>query len=202
MSIFIYILVKNASNMEILNYLGEIWKDIKGFEGKYQVSNFGRVKSIERLDSIGRTVKERFLKPSFSRGGYLCVGLCFSGKSKLYKVHRLVWEAFKGPIPDGLQINHIDEDKTNNKLENLELVTPKENCNYGTRNERVSKSKINGKKSKPVLQYDLNGNLIKEWPSLMEINRQLEYSIGNIGSCCQNRQHYKTAYGYIWKYKN
>ena len=175
--------------MENLNYKKEIWKDIKGFEGLYQVSNLGRVKSLERIDALGHRLKEKILKPQLVRR-YYRVCLCKQSIKKTYRVHRLVWEAFNGQIPEGLQVNHINEVKTDNKLENLNLMTCKENTNYGTRNERISK---------PVLQFDLNDNFIKEYPSLTQVERELGFGQGNICNCCKGRC--KTAYGYIWKYK-
>ncbi len=173
----------------------ENWVNIKYLEG-YQVSNLGRIKSLNYL----RTGKEQILKPSKNKYGYLVVGLSKNGKTKTFYVHRLVWSAFNGPIPEGMQINHKSEVKTDNRLENLELVTPKENCNWGTYNERMAKAKINGKTSKAVIQFDLNGKLIKEWISTNEIERQLGYIHSNISLCCNGKR--KTAYGYVWKYKN
>lgn len=182
--------------MVILNYLGEIWKDILGFENKYQASNFGRIKSL----NYHREGREEILKQHKTNRGYLHVILCKNGKSKWYFVHRLVWSAFNGEIPEGMQINHKDEDKSNNRLDNLELVTRKENINWGTRNKKVSQVKTNGKTSKAVLQYTLEGELIKEFPSTKEIERQLGYNCSGISYCCTGK--YKQAYGYIWRYKN
>ena len=133
----------------------EEWKDILGFEGIYQASNLGRVKSLERLNARGYRVKEKILKPQINRRGYYQVGLYKQSIGKNYKVHRLVYEAFNGQIPEGLQVNHINEVKTDNRLENLNLMTHKENVNWGTRNERAGKVLKNRKdQSKLVLQYD------------------------------------------------
>lgn len=168
----------------------EIWNEIPEFEGKYQASNFGRIKSLNYL----RTGKEQILKLLNDKDGYLLVNLSKNGKVKTYKVHRLVWCSFNGKIPEGKQINHKDEDKTNNTLDNLELVTCKENINYGAHNERMAKAK-----SKPVFQYDLEGNLINKWCSTREVERELGFSQGNISKCCLDI--YKQAYGYVWKYQ-
>ena len=176
----------------------EIWKDIPNYEG-YQVSNLGRVKSLERIDALGHRLKEKILKPGITHNGYYLIGLCKNSKVKMYYVHRLVYEAFNGSIPEGLQVNHINEVKTDNRLENLNLMTAKENSNWGTRNERRVKKQINGKCSKSVLQYDLQDNLIKEFPSLMQVYRELGFSYGHIGDCCRGKL--KQAYGYKWKYK-
>lgn len=105
----------------------EIWKDILGYEGLYQVSNLGRVKSFPRPGNW----KERILNPIINKG-YLHVGLRKDGKEKRFRVHRLVVEAFLGKIPDGFVVNHINEIKSDNRLENLEIVTQKENVNHGT----------------------------------------------------------------------
>lgn len=125
----------------------ELWKDIgivKGVDlsGLYQISNLGRVKSLERYDVSGRLIREKILKPCPEHYGYLVVTLCTGTISKVFKVHRLVAEAFI-PNPNNLpQINHKDEDKTNNNVNNLEWCTSEYNANYGTRNERISDKNI------------------------------------------------------------
>ena len=176
----------------------EEWKDIPEYEG-YQVSNFGRIKSLERIDALGRRVKERILKPQITCDGYYLIGLYKNSIQKFYYIHRLVWEAFNGTIPENMQVNHINEIKTDNSLENLNLMTCKENCNWGGRNERVSIKMTNGKTSKPVLQFTLEDILIKEYPSTKQVERELGFLQGNIVNCCKGR--YKQAYGYKWKYK-
>lgn len=165
----------------------EIWKDKKDYEGHYQVSNCGRVKSIK----FG---KEKILKLIKDKEGYLQVTLCKNNIKKVYKVHRLVAEVFLDN-PDNLpQVNHKDEDKTNNNVENLEWCDRLYNVRYGTGIERRSK-----KRSKPVLQYDLNGNLIKEWISVNDAGRN-GYNQGNVADCCRGER--KTHKGFIWRYKN
>lgn len=181
--------------MENLNYLNEeIWKDIKGYEGLYRASNLGRVKSLERIDARGRKRKQKILKPQMLNNGYYQVLLSKNSIRKFYYVHRLVYEAFNDPIPENMQVNHINEIKTDNRLSNLNLMTCKENINYGTGIERRAKSK-----SKSVLQFDLNDNLIKEFPSLMKVYRELGFSCQNICACRNGKL--KQAYGYIWRYK-
>ncbi len=168
----------------------EIWKDIKGYEGIYQVSNTGKIKSIKR---------NIILKNIIHHYGYLIVQLNKNGVGKDFSVHRLVAGAFI-PNTDNLpQVNHKDENKLNNNVENLEWCTAGYNTNYGTRNKRVSKKMTNGKLSKPVLQYDMNGNLIKEWPSCMEVQRKTGFSQTLISEVCNGK--YKQGYGYIWKFK-
>ena len=156
-------------------------KDIKNYEGLYAVTSCGRVWSYRN---------EKFLKPRANRSGYLYVDLSKDRKVKSYVIHRLVAEAFI-PNPENLpQVNHKDENKANNCLQNLEWCDEKYNYNYGTRNEKISNSlKI------PILQYDLNGNFLKEWPSATDVKKDST----NIISCLKGRT--KTAYGYLWKYK-
>ena len=176
----------------------EIWKDIKGFEGLYQVSNMGRVKSLERVtirkDGKKLPVEERILKPETERTGYLRVQLYdSSGKTKRIKVHRLVCEAFHENPKKKPCVNHIDENKANNAASNLEWCTVAENNNHGTRNARSAKSL-----SKPVGQYTLEGELIKIWESTHEVERQLGFDQGYISKAARGKL--KTAYGYVWKY--
>lgn len=168
----------------------EIWKDILGFEGLYRASNFGRIKSLERINARGHRLKEKILTPGINQYGYYLIGLYKQSIRKMYQVHRLVYEAFNGQIPEGLQVNHINEIKTDNRLENLNLMTPKENTNWGTRNERVSKA---------VLQFTLDDIFVKEYPSTMQVARELGFSCGHICECCKGKR--KTAHGYKWKYK-
>ena len=164
----------------------EIWKDIKDYEGHYQVSNLSRVKSIK----FG---KERILKPVTDRHGYSLVGLWKNNKQKTYKVHRLVAEAFI-PNPYNLpQVNHKDENPLNNNVNNLEWCNSKYNCNFGTRIERISK-----RRSKTVLQYDLEGNFIREWKSTAECGRN-GFNQAHVAACCQGKL--KKHKDSIWRYK-
>ena len=118
---------------------GEVWKDVVGFEGFYKVSNKGNVYSVERLNSRGYRCGARILKPRYDKDGYLIVGLYINGVGKKKRVHRLVTEAFV-PNPNNFsQVNHLDENKANNELSNLEWCDSRYNINYGTRNEKISK---------------------------------------------------------------
>ena len=176
-----------------MNENEEIWKDIKGFEGLYQVSDQGRVKSLK----FG---KERILKPQRDKNGYLLVDLCKNKESKKCKVHRLVCQTFLINPQNLPQVNHKDEDKTNNRVDNLEWCDRKYNSNYGTRTQRVAEKNTNGKLSKPVLQYTKYCEFIKEWKSASDVERNLGYAQQNISRCCLGRC--KSAYGFLWKYKN
>lgn len=180
----------------------EVWKPIPKYEGIYQVSNFGRVKSLNRWvtckNGNRQRRKERILKLRKNRGGYLIVGLHQHGEMNTFKVHRLVAQAFV-PNPNHYsQVNHKDENKMNNKMENLEWCTVKYNNNYGTRIQRRAVTQTNGLQSKPVNQYDLQGKLLRRWPSLRECRRH-GLSNASISKCCHGKQ--RTAYGCIWKFE-
>ena len=167
----------------------EEWRDVAGYEGRYQVSSMGRVKSLERK---GRK-SERILKPGVRSKGYLFVGLCAGGKKKHFFVHRLVCQAFHDNPDNKSDVNHINENKTDNRACNLEWSTRKENLNHGTRNERSAKAL-----SKPVGQYTLDGDLVKVWQSANEVQRQAGFGQGNICQAANGK--FKQVYGFIWKY--
>lgn len=139
----------------------------------------------------------KILKYRTGKRGYPYVTLRSPNLKKTVKIHRLVAKAFI-PNPKGKpQVNHIDENKLNNKCENLEWCFAKENCNHGTRNIRVGMSGRNSpSKSLPVFQFSLCGEFIKRWDSLCEIERQLGFRHSNVGSCCYGRK--ISMYGYIW----
>ena len=153
-------------------------KDIKGYEGLYAITPEGEVWSYRG---------KKFLTPGVNNKGYLIVCLRKDGQNKMYKIHRLVAEAYL-PNPENLpQINHRDENKANNCLQNLEWCDAKYNINYGTRNDKIKK---------PILQYDLDGNFIREWKCAYDVGKEVQ---ANIVNCLKGRC--KTAYNYIWKYK-
>ena len=152
----------------------EVWKDVLGYEGLYQVSDRGNVYSVERRDSIGRKVGGRIMKPSSHTGGYLQVQLYKNGKVKSKYIHRLVLEAFVDNPNNLPEVNHLDEDKTNNELSNLEWCTREYNNNHGTRTERVTQ--IQSRKVKGVNVE--NGEIIR-FKSTMEAGRN-GYSSGAV----------------------
>lgn len=158
----------------------EIFKEIEGYEN-YQVSNYGSVKSLGN----GKTRKEKVLKPTKNKDGYLRVGLCKQGKRKMYLVHRLVTSAFIENPNNYEEVNHKDEDKTNNKVENLEWCDHKYNINYGTRTEKISKQ---------VMCIETG----VVYSSTMEVERQLGYFQTYIASVCNGKN--KTAYKFHWCY--
>ena len=124
----------------------EIWKDIPNFEGYYKISNLGRIKSVTRkakvkiLNNDYRTIKGQLISPAKTRDGYLKVSLSKNHKRYYFKVHRLAAQAFIPNTNNYPCINHKDENKENNRVDNLEWCTVKYNCNYGTRNERIAKA--------------------------------------------------------------
>ena len=149
-------------------------KDIAGYEGLYAVTSCGKVWSYKN---------EKFLTPKHSVKGYLFVSLSKDGKVKNYRIHRLVAEAYL-PNPENLpQVDHIDNDKTHNYVNNLQWITNRDN-------NRKSKNK-------PILQYTIEGEFVREWQSTTDVGREVK---SNICQCLKGRT--KSAYGYIWKYKN
>ena len=177
----------------------EIWKDIVGYENLYQVSNLGNVRSLDRIvkgrNNSDRLIKGKMLKAKKGNNPYLFVNLTVNNKGNNKLIHRLVATAFI-PNPNNYpQVNHLNENVNDNRANNLEWVLPRENANYGTRNQRISQIK-----SKSVLQFDLNGNLIAEYESQTQaakLNNCYQYAISY---CCLGK--WKTYKGYIWKYKN
>ena len=161
----------------------EIWRDIEGYKGLYQVSNKGRVKSLYKGS-------ERILRPGIESSGYYNIILCNDSVRKTFRLHRLVAEAFIPNPYNKPQVNHKDENKKNNCVENLEWCDRVYNINYGTRNERISRK---------ILQYSRSGEFIREWPSALEVERILGIANSHIIACCKDKR--KSAGGFIWKYK-
>lgn len=201
----------------------EIWKslDFIGYSD-YEVSNWGQVKSL----NYKRSGKEKILKPRKNNLGYMFVVLYKDNKPKNFRVHRLVAMTFL-ENPEQLPcVNHKDENPFNNHVDNLEFCTHKYNMNYGTILERKHKSmkgKFNGenhpmygkqhteetkqkisqarkgKRNKPILQYSLIGEFIREWESITQVNKELNIDNSSITKCCKEKL--KSCGGYIWRYK-
>lgn len=172
----------------------EIWKDIPGYEGLYQASNLGRIRSIDRLvnNTVGlKQMKGRILKPI--NGKYLKVGLSKNGIQKPIRIHRLVALTFIQNPNNYPYVNHKDENKHNNCVDNLEWCTNLYNIYYGERNKKVS---VNNSKCK-IVQKDKNDNIIKIWNNIWELTHNTNYKKDNIYYCCCGK--YKYAYGYKWE---
>ena len=183
----------------------EIWKDIKGYEGYYQVSNFGEVKSLDRIirnegnkgSNKFSKYKGKILSKSKRAKGYLAVVLTKKCKAKSFLVHRLVAEAFIENPQKLPLINHKDENKQNNFVDNLEWCDNKYNINYGSWRQKQSKSHTNSAvSSKPVCQFDEDYNFIAKYPSVAEAKRKTK--ISHIASVARGER--KSAGGYIWVY--
>lgn len=160
----------------------EVWKDVQGYEGLYKISSKGRVYGLAR---------KMMLHPEKS-GGYLRITFTVDKQKKKFLVHRLVADAFIDNPNHYSQVNHIDENKENNCVENLEWCTPSYNINYGARNDKVSE------KAKPVYQMSMDGKIIALHRSVMEASKNLGMDFSTIYRCCRGGLDH--AYGYIWKY--
>lgn len=178
----------------------EVWKDIPGYEGLYQVSDLGRIKSLERFvngKSGVRKVSEKIVSVAVKNNGYLQVKLHRKGERKFFGVHRLVAMVFVENFNNLPQVNHIDGNKKNNRADNLEWCTPSENQKHAVINGlHGARKQINKKNSKPVFQYDGDMNLIRRYPSISEAERQTGIPEGNISQSI--RFGWKSG-GYIWK---
>ena len=158
---------------------------------KYEVYPDGKIWSYSH---------KKWLKPVANKYGYQIVCLSDNeGKQKTYLVHRIVFETFSGEqIPPRMQCNHINEDKSDNRFCNINLLTPKQNSNWGSRNSRITKANTNGKLSKAVGAFK-DGNLVMTFTSKAEAGRQ-GFDIGSVGRCCRGVKNYKTHKGYEWRY--
>ena len=183
----------------------EIWKDVENYEGFYQVSDLGRVKSLERdvffPNGAVHHVDEKILVPTLNRGGYSFVRLHKNRKTKNEYVHRLVAMAFIENPENKPQVNHKDEVKTNNAVDNLEWCEASYNANYGTRIERMLQNRKSYKlgnhpRAKQVFCVELN----KKFDCIASAGKELGVNISCIGSACRGEQ--KTAGGFHWRYAN
>lgn len=192
----------------------EVWKDIKGYEGMYQVSNLGRIKRLEKsfIDSIGRNYnyKEKIYKLQKDNNGYLMVTL---PKSKLFRVHRLVAEAFLENPNNLKEVNHIDGNKSNSNILNLEWVTHKQNMKHALESglmenaRKIFSQKIKERKlwelspcnRVKVNMYDKNNNFIKSFDSLVDASKYIGVHAQRIWQVCNNIR--KSTKGYIFSYE-
>jgi hypothetical protein len=180
--------MKGETNMQI-----ETWKSIKGYEGLYEVSNLGRVKSLAKMRWNGKAYhlwEERILKQGTNGNDYLVVNLYKNKNIRLVTVHRLVANAFVDNPNNFKEVNHLDENRKNNNVNNLEWCTRKYNCNYGNRTEKA-------KHCKQINQYDLQGNFINTWISAVEAANKLNINADSIYRNANGKS--KTAGGYVWK---
>ena len=160
----------------------EIWKPIKGYENIYEISNFGRIKSL-------LFKKKRFLKTRIHPSGYELINL----KGKTFRVHYLVAQAFIPNFKNYQEINHKDENKQNNKVDNLEWCSRKYNCNYGTLPKKTA-----DRFGKKIAIIDNNGKERLYFSSAMSAERMLKIDHSSIIKCCKGKA--KTAGGYQWSY--
>lgn len=177
---------------------GEYWKDIENYEGFYQVSNYGRIKSLSRKISNGTGFyisKEKILNGHINTNGYVQVEL----KGNPVLVHRLVAKAFIPNIDNKPQVNHIDGNKTNNRVENLEWCTNSENQIHAYKNGLNIHSDKSGRSKKKVCQIDLEtGKIINIFNSIAEAKKSLGVSKENISQVCKGKRN--KCLGYGWKY--
>lgn len=173
----------------------EIWKDIKGYEGIYELRNDGLLHSFPR-----NTTNGGYTYGSYDKEGYFVFDLSVNGKRKNKRINRLVYETFVGDIPKGYDIHHINGIKTDNRVENLCLLEKSmhSKMHIEEHKEKTLKSVIK-KCSKPIIQYTLDGVFVAEYESIMEAERQTGIKNTNISSCCKNKRN--KAGEYVWRYK-
>lgn len=181
----------------------EIWKDIEGYEGLYQVSNLGRVRSLDHYvtmkDRWGgimqRLHKGQMLQPGIGTEGYSYVNLYTDGVVHPERVHRLVARAFVPGWFEGADVNHKDEDKQNNRMDNLEWCTRQYNVNYGTGKWRKSAGR-----RKRVQQLTLDDVPIATYESTHDAKRKTGFAQSSIAAACRGEKDYINSYGYHWRY--
>lgn len=172
--------------------MAEIWRDISGYEGLYQVSSYGRVKRLLKTNPQGK-----ILKPVTDKNGYLMVRLSKRNIQHNCRIHRLVAIAFIDNPQSLPVVNHKDENIKNNRSDNLEWCTVQYNTRYNNAHlKRVKRIR------KPILQLTLDGVIVKEWECSSKIEKELGYSAGCIRACCLKYPHCLSAYGYKWDYKD
>lgn len=182
----------------------EVWKDIPDYGGKYQISNQGRVRSFTKW-SNGKILKAH--PQDKSKGSYKHVQLVGKGRGdiKCTYIHRLVAEAFLDNPLGYNEVNHKDGNTYNNNSENLEWCEHMYNMHHAFENGLISHEFERGKlhpKSKPVIQMTKDGEFVKEWESVNQVQRETQFLASNIFRCCNPKTNRKSAYGYIWEYKH
>ena len=184
----------------------EIWKDIAEYEGVYQVSNLGGIRSLERTVSFGsqvRTIPASIRKLKRKSGGYLFVQLSKNSNQKCFHVHRLVAYAFCCGYADNAQVNHIDGNRENNKYTNLEWCSRSENQKHAYR-QLKRKCYMTGRygslsnRAKPIIQLSLNGEFIRNWDCAATVEKELGLSESNIRMCLYGKT--TQSHGYKWVY--
>lgn len=201
----------NVSNME----QEELWKHVVGYEGLYEVSNYGNIRSLDRIVvySDGRTHKyNSCVIKQFKNKGYLYVRLSKNNKSSWEKVHRLVAKSFIDNPYNKPCIDHINGDKTDNKVTNLQWVTYEENMNNPITKKKMSFIRLNGlsdkiiqsKKDKGIIkkvyQFSLDGKLLNTYESIADANRATNIFASSICECCRGKRGFSHAGGFIWSY--
>lgn len=171
----------------------EIWKPIEGYKGIYEISNLGRVKSLARLDVIGRKIGERIMKCQLNKDGYLNITLKNEDGKKTYLLHRLVAIHFVENPYGYDEINHIDVDPSNPKASNLEWCTRKYNVNYADAIEKTIKAN-----QKKVIQLSKDNVYIKTHESIKGAAKEVQIPDSNITACCKGKR--PTAGGFKWEY--
>lgn len=177
----------------------EIWKDVPGFEDSHQVSNLGRIRAKDRYIKCKHgsvsLKKGKILKPVVCKNGYLEAQFTVNNVRKVFLLHRLVAMVFIDNPNNYPEVNHLDEDITNNKINNLEWCSSKYNANYGTRNERCW---MNNPQKKKVNKYSIDGTFIAEYPSISTAAKEHGITDSPIVRVCKGKQN--TSCGYVWKY--
>jgi hypothetical protein len=171
--------------------LEEEWRDIKGYEGRYQVSNLGEIKSLK----YAQMDLQRILKPHITARGYYSICLCNNGTSEVTTVHRVVAKTFIDNPLNLPQVNHKDGNKLNNRVDNLEWVTARQNTEHAWKNEL----KKGGKylyNTQSVYQFDLNMNFIRKYDTQSEAEEITGIKQGDISKCCNKKRN--KAGGFIW----
>lgn len=182
----------------------EVWRSVKGYEGYYEVSNMGRVKSLPRKSNgVGRqyrSLSERILKPSEDKKGYLMVWLYKGKQRKTMKVHRLVAAAFIPNPLDKPQIDHINGIKDDNLSSNLRWCTGRENFHNPITYKKNAESKrgVKNHKAVGVLQYTIDGRFVKKWECMSDVKREIGIAHSHISSCCRGKRN--SAGGFSWRY--